>query len=149
MYEAVHMLSMVRVCDIPWHMLHQTFPNNLNYCYLKNGGENIKILWFSVHQHFTGTSWPMMYERYIELSWLKLKMVNHHANIFLTISYVMKAQREKKTTQHIPCKNWLKAEPFWIEWHMTNLTRYCLLQTWIPLCKEKIERGCHDTTPDN
>lgn len=60
------------------------------------GGENIKILWFSVHQHFTGTSWPMMYERYIELSWLKLKMVNHHANIILTISYVMKAQREKK-----------------------------------------------------
>lgn len=112
MYEAVHMLSMVRVCDIPWHMLHQTFPNNLNYCYLKNGGENIKILWFSVHQHFTGTSWPMMYERYIELSWLKLKMVNHHANIILTISYVMKAQREKKNNTAYPLQELIKSRTF-------------------------------------
>lgn len=149
MYEAVHMLSMVRVCDIPWHMLHQTFPNNLNYCYLKNGGKISKYFDFlsiSISQVHLD-QWCM--KDTLNFFDLKLKMVNHHANIFLTISYVMKAQREKKTTQHIPCKNWLKAEPFWIEWHMTNLTRYCLLQTWIPLCKEKIERGCHDTTPDN
>lgn len=78
------------------------------------GGGNIKILWFSVHQHLTGTScWPMMYERYVVPSQLKLKMVNHHANIILTFSCYESREREKKeTTQKYPLQELIKSRTF-------------------------------------